>query len=468
MTSTCRLRPRTAPPQTASNSMTNPISPLDGRYADRTRDLARYFSEAALAGNRCLVELEYLLALDKTGLFSPFSNAETTAIVQLRNGWTEEDYRRVKRLESEVHDEVLACRLYLSERLNLRNPDLIHFGLCNEDIDNLAYGILLSCYKREVQIEQMKGLDSILKHYVEEWKDKPFPAHVQGRPAPPTTAGKEVAVFRVRLSRQLNQLFAQSLRGKLSGATGNYSALYAAFPGYDWQGFSRRFVRGFGLSFSLVTTQTEDRDSWCEYFDISRRINSIVMDLDVDFWLYASRGYFRPRDFGHGRVAHGPLVPTRFENSEGNLAISNALLVALTERLSRSRMQRDSSDNTVRRNIGVALGQSHLAIQQTLDGLRELDLDESRCQEDLDVRPVLLKEAVATTLIALGLNEEIDRLNEVAASSSFNYKKLHTFLHGLDIEPAIKHRLMGLRTRSYLGAAEAICDRVLCGQLGEE
>ena len=332
--------------------MNREISPLDGRYAARLAPLAECFSEFALVRARCEVELRYLLALDETGLFPPLSAVEREAIDETLAGFDDAAFERIKGIEETTHHDVKACEVYLRERLGLAHPNQIHFALTSEDINNLAYARLLDRYRSGIHLPQLVRLVRVLRDLAERHAELPFPARTHGQPATPTTAGKEIAVFLARLLRQAEFVCAHRFRGKLGGATGTLAAHCVAFPDFDWSAFSGRFVASLGLEWNPCTTQIEDHDSMAEYFDAAARIDRIVLDLDLDLWQYISQGEVVQRvvetEVGSSAMPH-KVNPIRFENSEGNVRIANALFEALCEHLGTSRMQRDLSESTVQR-----------------------------------------------------------------------------------------------------------------------
>lgn len=444
--------------------MKTEISPLDGRYASRVGHLASYFSEFALARGRCGVELAYLKALDQTGLFAPLADAEKERIENAKKVFSEDDFARIKTIEKEINHDVKACELFLRERLKLRNPNLVHFGLTSEDINNLAYTLLLNAYREEEQLPLLRRLGQRLGEMAERWKAVAFPARTHGQPASPTTAGKELAVFLSRLLRQYRDIASFRFRGKLNGATGNYSALLAAFPKHDWLAFSRQFVEGLGLEANLCTTQIEDHDTWSAYFSLTKRINNIVLDMDLDLWEYISRGWFCQRavagEVGSSTMPH-KVNPINFENSEGNLHLSNALLTSLADNLTRSRMQRDLSNSTTSRNIGVALAHSHLAILETLSGLERLELDEAAIERDLETTPEVLTEAYQTILKIAGIDNPYALLKDFARGRPVKLDELRRFLDGLDVAGSVKARLKALRVQDYVGDAARICQLIV-------
>jgi len=449
--------------------MHDEISPLDGRYKDRLAGLGDYFSEFALMRSRCEVELRYLLSLDETGLFPPFEPSEREGIERRISSFSADDFSRIKTIEEEIDHDVKACEIFLREALRLRNPNLIHFGLTSEDINNLAYGIILTRYRDEVQLPQLDRLIEALADLTARWKDVAFPSRTHGQPASPTTAGKEIAVFLSRLLRQGEGLKGFRFQGKLNGATGNYSAFYVAFPDYDWEGFAERFVSSLGLKPNPATTQIEDGDRLSEYFAIVLRINTILLDLDSDIWEYISRGEMRlaarPGEVGSSTMPH-KVNPIHFENSEGNAKIANALLQGFMTTLPRSRMQRDLSGSTVRRNIGVALAHSYLAIEETIDGLGEIDLNREAISRTLEASPEVLTEAYQTILRAKGYEDPYELFREAVRGRRLTIADLHGLIDRLDIDKDLKRRLRGLSVQGYTGRAARIAERIVAEARG--
>jgi adenylosuccinate lyase len=444
--------------------MFHTISPLDGRYKKHLQHLLSYFSEFALMRARCQAELLYVKALDETGLFPKLTSEETQRIEQTLEHFSDEDYQRIKEIESTTRHDVKACEFFLREKVRLENNNLIHFGLTSEDVNNLAYNFLLKEYLEHEHLPLLKKLIEKLCDLASQWKSLPFPARTHGQKASPTTAGKEIVVFINRLLRQYQKLKAFRFLGKLNGAVGNFSAMLAAFPDYDWISFSDRFVERLGLTPNIATTQIEDHDTWAEYFNITRQINNIVIDLDRDFWSYISRDLFHERtqagEVGSSTMPH-KVNPINFENSEGNLMLSNSLLTMLSDKLCRSRMQRDLSDSTVERNIGVALSHSYLALTETMRGLQKVRINEAMCRQDLEESPELLAEPIQTILRTAGVEDPYTLLKQFTRGKTIAYDKLLEFIDKLDIDKNIKNTLKGLQVTSYIGDAVRICERVL-------
>jgi len=435
------------------------ISPLDGRYADTLAPLGDVFSEFALAKERCTVELLYLRALEETGIFPVLTADEIERIDAALSRFDDADFARIKAIETETYHDVKACELFLRETLSLAQPERIHFGLTSADVNNLAYARLLRRYRDEHQLPQLRTLVSELADRVEAWAGVPFPARTHGQSASPTTAGKEMAVFLGRLVRQGRALEDHRFRGKLNGATGTYASFTAAAPDIDWRTFSRNFVEGQGFEWSGCTTQIEDYDSVAGYLDHTARINAIVVDLDLDVWQYISHGEIVQRavdgEVGSSTMPH-KVNPIRFESSEGNLVVSNALLHAIGDKLTQSRMQRDLSGSTVARNLGSSLAYSYLAIDQTLRGLDRIDVDRDAARRHVDEHPEVLAEAIQTVLRAEGIEDPYGVLKELTRGRGMTLDELRGWIDGLDIAENVKARLKTLEPSSYVGLAEAI------------
>ena len=440
------------------------ISPLDGRYRGRLKGLGEVFSEYALMRARTEVELRYLLAQESLGLFEPFTGEEAARIESKLTSFGPGDFERIKQIESEIRHDVKAVEVFLGETLDLREPNRIHFALTSEDVNNLALGLLLRTYRDEYQLPQVQSLVKALADAADRWKAAAFPARTHGQPASPTTLGKEFAVFLARLLRQAIALEALTFTGKLNGATGTYSAFDAAFPDVDWPAFSRSFVASLGLDPNPCTTQIEGYDAIAEYLAIAARINGIVLDLDLDAWTYISHGDLiqrsRPGEVGSSTMPH-KVNPIRFENSEGNLTISTGLIHTLTEKLARSRMQRDLSDMTVRRNIGVALAHAYLAIGQTLQGLEEIDADAAALRAKVDAAPEVLAEAYQTILRAAGAPDPYGLLKAATRGKSVTLEGLRTWIDGLPVDGDVKARMKALTPSDYVGRATEICEQTV-------
>jgi len=444
--------------------MNREISPLDGRYGDRLAHLGEYFSEFALMRMRVIVELRFLSALDESGQFEKFSSGEIDSIQNCMNNFSESDYKRIKEIEKITNHDVKSCEIYLQEKLNLKQPNMIHFGLTSEDVNNLTYTFLFKAYVEKEQLPQLEEILKVLIDHAKAWQNTPFPARTHGQMASPSTGGKEMAVFLTRLLRQYEKLKSFTFTGKLNGATGNYSALKAAFPNFDWITFSEKFMHKYGLISNPVTTQIEDHDTWAEYFSIVKQINNIILDMDRDIWLYLTLGYLvisaDKGAVGSSTMPH-KVNPINFENSEGNMQVSTALLNGLIDKLGNSRLQRDLSDSTVTRNIGVALSHSYLAIQETIKGLKKLTINAIRCEYELNTHPELLAEPVQTILRREGLEHPYDLLKDFTRGRQITDNDLTAFIEQLDIRDEVKSELKSLRVINYLGEAQKITARAV-------
>lgn len=442
------------------------ISPLDGRYGSKLSHLSQYFSEFALMRMRVIIELWYLEALDRAKLFERLTNDERRKIKKLQRTFCDKDYKRIKTIEKKINHDVKACEVFLRETLGLKNSNLIHFGLTSEDVNNLAYTHLFNNFKREQQLPHLRKLLELLCDKAEAWKKIPFPARTHGQMASPSTAGKEISVYIQRILRQFKRLNNFRFMGKLNGATGNYSALLAAFPEYDWIKFSGDFISRHGLEPNLITTQIEDHDTWAHYFSIIKQINNIIIDLNRDIWIYLTLGYMTiaaEKDaVGSSTMPH-KVNPINFENSEGNLQVSNSLLGMLIDKLTNSRMQRDLSDSTVTRNVGVALAHSFLALQETVKGLKKLEINERKCKEELEQYPELLAEPIQTILRKEGFEDPYSLMKDLTRGRRISKKELVNFINNLKVKDEVKERLKALEVIEYTGEAARICDMVLNG-----
>lgn len=440
------------------------ISPLDGRYADRLSHLGNYFSEFALMQSRVLVELRFLLALNESGLFGKFTVDELKKIHYCQDNFSDEDYQRIKEIEKSTNHDVKSCEIFLQQKLDLKKPNMIHFGITSEDVNNLAYTFLFKDYLEKEQVPQLKSILQTLINHTESWIEVPFPARTHGQMASPSTGGKEMAVFLTRLLRQYEKLKSFKFLGKLNGATGNYSALKAAFPMYDWITFSEKFMQKYGLENNPVTTQIEDHDTWAEYFSITKQVNNIILDIDRDIWLYLTLGYLTisadKSAVGSSTMPH-KVNPINFENSEGNMQVSTTLLNGLIDKLGNSRLQRDLSDSTVARNVGVALAHSYLAIQETTKGLKKLNINTVRCAHELKSHPELLAEPIQTILRREDIENPYNLLKELTRDHEISEDDLNKFINQLDIAEQVRKELKSLSVLDYLGEAKKITERTV-------
>jgi len=441
------------------------ISPLDGRYRDRVGHLGRYFSERALMASRVRVEVAWLLALDEVGLWPSLSDEERARAARAAEGLTAEQFGRIKEIERTTRHDVKACERWLRETLDLSHPARIHFGLTSEDVNNLAWSLLLAACLEEALLPALGRLVRRLTDLGSAWAEVPLPTRTHGQRATPSTAGKELAVFAYRLARQGEALCDLRLTGKCNGATGTYAALLAAAPEHDWVGTCEGLVRDLGLEPAPITTQIEDHDRWAELLDRVRRVANIVLDLDRDVWLYLAFGLLRERtaagEIGSSTMPH-KVNPIRFENSEGNLELAVPLLAALADKLCRSRLQRDLSDSTATRNLGVPLGHVLLALEETTSGLGRLEVDAARCRAELEESPELLAEPIQTILRASGAGgDPYELLREHTRGREVRREDLVALVDGLPVSEGVKERVRALAVPEYVGAAPAQCRRAL-------
>ena len=451
-----------------ANSLTA-LGPLDGRYAETVRPLSELFSEQGLIQQRLKVELAWLRALCAEQAFEPaaaLSNEEAAFLDALELDLGLPAAERVKQLELETRHDVKAVELYLAERLRehdslARRIPLLHFACTSWDINSSAYGIMLARARSEILVPVLEALIGQLQCMAREHAGLAMLARTHGQPASPTTLGKELAVFVHRLKRQLAVFGQVPAMAKCSGATGNYNAHYAACPDVDWPDFSRRFLAGLGLEQNPVTTQIEPYDWVAEYCDALARINRILIDLSRDTWTYISMGYFRQKavrgETGSSTMPH-KVNPINLENAEGNLGLSNALLGHFSEKLPVSRLQRDLSDSTVLRNLGVALGHALAAWTEVQKGLDKLSPDERKMAQDLDSAWETLAEAVQTVMRAHGCEDAYDRLKVFSRNQVVTRESLQDFLSKEELPNAARDALLALTPATYTGIAEKLAE----------
>ena len=422
------------------------ISPIDGRYHKRLERLSAYFSEYALIKKRILVELLYLKALGKGDFTLIHENFDI------------KEAEIVKEIEKRTNHDIKAVEYYLREKVPDNVREFVHFGLTSEDINNLSYSLLIKNFLEDVFFDRMDDLLETLSDLSKKNKDLPMLAHTHGQPASPTTVGKEFYVFYSRLKKQLDILNKIKLTGKLNGATGNYNALHFVQPERDWIAFTKDFITSLGLEPNLITTQVESRDTLVELFQNIKRINNIILDLDRDLWLYISFDYFKVAkvkdEVGSSTMPH-KINPIDFENSEGNIKIANALLTAF-EDLQISRLQRDLSDSTMMRNIGVAFGHTMLAIDSAKKGLSKIEPNKAILEKDLDSHPEILAEAIQVFLKSRGIKEGYELLKDFSRGEKMTLMELHKFIDSLKISQNDKRLLKGLKPKNYIGPAADI------------
>ena len=438
------------------------ISPVDGRYRSKTSGLDMYFSEFALIRYRVKVEVEYFIALCRLPL-PQLADVPTTAIASLPeiyNNFTEADALRIKQHESVTNHDVKAVEYFLKERFDTLGlskwKEFIHFGLTSQDINNTSVPLSMKEALENVYCPLVEELIAQLQQYADEWKDVPMLAKTHGQPASPTRLGKEIMVFVYRLTEQLAQLKACKMTAKFGGATGNYNAHHVAYPQYDWKAFGNRFVsEKLGLEREQYTTQISNYDCLGSVFDAIRRINTIIIDLDRDMWMYISMEYFKQKikagEVGSSAMPH-KVNPIDFENSEGNLGLANAVLQFLAQKLPVSRLQRDLTDSTVLRNIGVPLGHGVIAMESTLKGLRKLILNEKAIAADLDNTWAVVAEAIQTILRREAYPHPYEALKALTRTNTkMTEETIHEFIKGLQVSDSVKAELMAITPHNYTG-----------------
>ncbi|MCI6200697.1 MAG: adenylosuccinate lyase [Paraprevotella sp.] len=439
------------------------ISPIDGRYRGKTEPLAGYFSEYALIRYRIRVEIEYFITLCDLPLpqLESFDSSLFERLRDIYRSFDEQGAARVKEIEQVTNHDVKAVEYYIKEQFDAIGgldayKEFIHFGLTSQDINNTSVPLSVKEALNDVVIPQIEELIAQLEAYAKEWKNVPMLAKTHGQPASPTRLGKEIQVFVYRLQTQLDSLKACRMTAKFGGATGNYNAHHVAYPQYDWKTFGNSFVsEKLGLEREQWTTQISNYDCLGEVFDALRRINTIIIDLDRDFWMYISMEYFKQKikagEVGSSAMPH-KVNPIDFENSEGNLGIANAILQFLAQKLPVSRLQRDLTDSTVLRNIGVPLGHGVIALQSTLKGLRKLILNEDKLKADLDDTWAVVAEAIQTILRREAYPHPYEALKALTRTNSkMTEETIHEFIKGLNVSDAVKAELMAITPYNYTG-----------------
>jgi adenylosuccinate lyase len=447
------------------------LSPLDGRYARTAEPLRAYFSEQALIRYRVKVELAWLEALAaerRIREIKPFSPGTKKAFFSLEKAFSEKDAEQIKAIEAETNHDVKAIEYWLRAKL-AKNAEaskaleFIHFACTSEDINNLSYALMMAESRERVMLPKLAEIVAALRALAKRHAAVPMLSRTHGQPASPTTLGKEMANFAHRLERAGTRIAKVPVLGKANGAVGNYNAHSIAYPGVDWERFSRRFVEKLGLEANPYTTQIDPHDWLAELLDAYAHANSVLLDLDRDLWAYISIGYFKQKtkkgEVGSSTMPH-KVNPIDFENSEGNLGVANALLRHLADKLPVSRWQRDLSDSTAQRNIGTALGHSLLAYASCLRGLAKLEADPRRLAGDLDANWEVLTEAVQQVMRRHGIADAYDKLKELSRGKRLDRRQLAAFVKALPIPAEAKKRLLALTPASYTGLAAELAKRV--------
>ena len=447
------------------------LSPLDGRYAAATQPLQPYFSEWALIKFRVHVEIEWLLMLSETPEIAevrPFSPEETRFLRQIAENFDDEAAERVKAIEKTTNHDVKAVEYFLKEKLDgtsLQNErEWLHFACTSEDINNLSHALMLKGGIGEVWLPKAFSVVNRVSDLADEWLDVPMLARTHGQTASPTTVGKELAVFVHRWNRQLEFIANQEYLGKINGAVGNFNAHISAYPNANWPQISRDFVLSLGLSHNPLTTQIEAHDYIAELFDAMRRFNTIATDLARDIWSYISMGYFKQKviagEVGSSTMPH-KVNPIDFENAEANLGLSNATLEHLSGKLLISRLQRDLTDSSALRNLGVGIGYSLVALNSLSRGLNKLELNAARLDADLDGAWEVLAEPIQTVMRKAGHENPYEKLKELTRGANMNQQTIRAFIESLELPAEDKTRLLELTPAKYVGLAARLARETL-------
>ena len=447
------------------------LSPLDGRYAAKVESLRLHFSEYGLIRNRVRVEIEWLKALAASTEVvecPAFSEATQKELAQIISSFSVADAEAIKTIEGRTNHDVKAMEYWLKETLAgnpeiMRVSEFIHFGCTSEDINNVSHALMLADAVATCMLPELDRAIERMRELAHQLADIPMLARTHGQPATPTTLGKEMANIAARLIRGRSQISAVSLTAKFNGAVGNYNAHLAAYPNIDWELFNRRFIESLGLEFNPYTIQIEPHDTMAELFDAMARVNTILIDADRDLWQYISLGYFKQKlkegEIGSSTMPH-KVNPIDFENSEGNLGLANAVLRHLSEKLPISRLQRDLTDSTVLRNMGVAFGHTLLAFDSFLRGLSKLEANPRRLEEDLNEAWEVLAEPVQTLMRRFGVANPYEQLKELTRGKGIEKEALRTFIEKLPLPASDRQRLLDMAPASYIGKAAELAKRI--------
>ena len=440
------------------------ISPLDGRYGESVKVLSPYFSEAALMRYRLYIEIEYLIALSnekEIKELDAFSNNEQAKLRSIYQKFDAVAAERIKELEININHDVKAVEYYIQEKTKKSLHPWIHFALTSEDVNNLSYSLMWKHGLDQIYFPELKSVLKGLKKLAKKYKNASMLSLTHGQSATPTTFGKELAVFCIRLERQLSKIKAHRLLGKFGGATGTWSAHLAAYPKVDWVKFTTRFIKSCGLEPNLITTQIESHDSLAESYQQMIRVNSILNDLCKDMWFYISRGILSQKrikgEVGSSTMPH-KINPIQFENAEGNIGIANSLLGYLSEKLPVSRMQRDLTDSTSLRNQGVALAHSYLSLKSISSGLNRITINKLKMNNELNDHWEVLAEAIQTVLRKSGQEDAYEKLKNLTQGQSINSTLIKNFVSDLKIPEKDKETLFSLNPENYTGLSSKLVD----------
>ena len=440
------------------------LSPVDGRYASKTTAYRQFFSEYGLIKHRVLVEVRWLQALANHSEIlevSPFSSDANQTLENILENFSEDDAQRVKDIERTTNHDVKAVEYYLKEKITDNTElnavsEFIHFACTSEDINNLSYALMLKGGREEALLPEIDQLIASIKDIAGEYAEIPLLCRTHGQPASPSTLGKEMANVVYRLQRQRKQIAEVELLGKINGAVGNYNAHLSAYPNLDWEKFAKDFVESLGLTWNPYTIQIEPHDYIAELFDAVSRHNTIIIDFCRDIWSYISIGYFKQKviagEVGSSTMPH-KVNPIDFENAEGNMGMANAMMAHLSQKLPISRWQRDLTDSTVLRTLGVGLGHTSIAIQSTLKGISKLEVNEAAIAADLDRNWEVLAEPVQTVMRRYGIEKPYEKLKELTRGQRINAEIMATFIESLEIPQDAKDLLLEMTPASYIGNA---------------
>ena len=440
------------------------LSPVDGRYGSKTQALRPYFSEYGLIRHRILVEIRWLQALAANAqvVEVPSFSAEANSLLEsIINDFSESDASRIKEIEHTTNHDVKAVEYFLKEKVAdnaeiHRVNEFIHFACTSEDINNLAYGLMLKGGRDEVLIPQLEQLNQTITSLAHQYADDPLLSRTHGQPASPSTVGKEIANVAERLNRQIRQIQSVEIFGKINGAVGNYNAHYCAYPEIDWPAFAKNFVESLGLQWNAYTTQIEPHDYIAELFDANCRYNTVLIDFCRDIWSYISLGHFKQKviagEVGSSTMPH-KVNPIDFENAEGNLGIANALMTHLSQKLPISRLQRDLTDSTVLRALGVGIGHGMIAYQSALKGINKLELNNESIAAELDSNWEVLGEAVQTVMRRHGIEKPYEKLKALTRGRRINADDMVEFIATLELPDEVKQQLLNLTPANYIGNA---------------
>lgn len=447
------------------------ISPVDGRYGSKTASLRGIFSEFGLTKYRVQVEINWLKLLADCPDISEVPTLSASAIAVLdgiKDNFNEQDALRVKAIESTTNHDVKAVEYFIKEKI-AGNAELaavgefVHFACTSEDINNLSHGLMLTEAREQVLLPYCNELLTAIKKLAIEYRSVPLMSRTHGQPASPSTLGKEMANVAMRLERQIKQIANVEIMGKLNGAVGNYNAHLSAYPEVNWHELSERFVTSLGLRWNSYTTQIEPHDYIAELFDAVARFNTVLIDFDRDIWGYIALGHFKQRtiagEIGSSTMPH-KVNPIDFENSEGNLGIANALMQHLASKLPLSRWQRDLTDSTVLRNLGVGIAHALIAYQATLKGISKLEVNEAHLRDELDHNWEVLAEPVQTVMRRYGIEKPYEKLKELTRGKRIDAQQLSVFIDGLELPDSVKAELKKMTPANYIGRAETFVDEL--------